>query len=321
VTAANEAECAGPARERRLVARDFQSPSEGMTTPGIDIHCLSIAPPETFFGELAWRVSNRATHLIAMAGGRSFPLLLVAEHPRSGGTWVAHMLADYFQMPFPKYSRLPLACPAVIHTHLWHSPRLPKSVFVARDGRDLVTSSYFSTLRQYQNLLSREKALHRHIRHFPSLRGATVEISECRRRLPQFIQEWWSRPIGCAQNWSDYTLSWCASRNVILTTYESLRADCLSEMSGLIERLTNEPADSSRLAATVARYAFEAQTGRRPGQQDHASNKRIAEVGNWRRYFSREAAAQFQSLAGDALLRMRYESDGNWVEQYPYVDL
>src|SRR5208283_4194402 len=106
------------------------------------------------FGELSWRASNRLTHLVTILRGYSLGLLTVAEHPRSGGTWVAEMLADYFQMPFPKYNRLPLACPAIVHTHLWYSPRMPQAVFVVRDGRDLVVSSYFSILKQNQKLLA-----------------------------------------------------------------------------------------------------------------------------------------------------------------------
>jgi len=279
---------------------------------------FDVSPPETYFGELAWRTSNRLTHLITIAWGRSLPLLSIAEHPRSGGTWVAEMLADYFQLPFPKYSRFPVACAAVIHTHLWYSPRLPKAVFVVRDGRDLVVSSYFYTLQWIERLLALSQHRHRHIRLYPSLLGATTDEADCRERLPRFITDWWSNPIGCRFNWGDYTTSWTTNRaNVIVTSYEALRADCIGEMARLIELLTEIPVDVDRLTATVAKYSFVRQTGRHPGQQNVLSNKRTGQVGDWRNYFAREAAIEFQSLAGDMLMRRQYEADDSWVSRCP----
>jgi len=29
------------------------------------------------------------------------PIYMVTEYPRSGGTWLAQMLADYLEVPFP----------------------------------------------------------------------------------------------------------------------------------------------------------------------------------------------------------------------------
>ncbi len=278
---------------------------------------FEVGPPESYFGEAAWQTSNRITHLISIAC-RSLSLLPVAEYPRSGGTWVGEMLADYFQVPFPKYNRLPVACAAVIHTHLWYSARLPKAVFVARDGRDLAVSSYFHTLKYNERLLALKRHRHRHLSLYPSLRGATTELDDCRERLPQFIRDWWSKPIGCRYNWGEYTSAWTTNAsNVIVTSYELLRADCIGEMARVVELLTNKSADVRRLNRTVDKFSFAEQTGRHPGQMDHFSNKRSGQVGDWRNYFTREAAVEFQSLAGQVLVQRGYEPDGSWVSRCP----
>jgi hypothetical protein len=39
-------------------------------------------------------------------------------------------------------------------------------------------------------------------------------------------------------------------------------------------------------------------------------------AGDWRRVFSREAAALFDDLAGDWLIRLGYETDRRWVDRY-----
>jgi hypothetical protein len=279
---------------------------------------LVVTPPESCSGEIAWRISNRLTHLIAIAKGHSFPLILVAEHPRSGGTWLCDMLSDYFQIPFPKYSRLPLACPAVVHTHLWYSSRLTRAIFVARDGRDLVVSSYFSTLLHRERLLATGLTRHRHVRSYASLDGATTDPQDCRRRLPQFIREWWSSPVGCRANWAEYTASWTTNPSVIVTRFELLLGDCNLEMTRIVESLSSKPADRDRLRSTIQKFSFVSQTGREPGQPLPSSNKRMGQVGGWRDFFTYEAATTFQRLAGQMLVKLDYERDNNWVRQCPH---
>jgi hypothetical protein len=275
---------------------------------------LQARPPASRLGQLAWRTSNRLTHYVSIVCGRAIPMLLVAEHPRSGGTWAAHMLADYFQLPFPKYSRLPIACSAIIHTHLWYSPRLAKAVFVKRDGRDLVVSSYFYLLKRIRRLLETGELPYRYLRRYPSLDGATADISDCRERLPGFIHDWWSNPFGCRYNWSDYTMSWTTNApNVVVTQYESLRLDCVAEMSRIISSLVDSPCDMARLAGTIERFSFETQTGRKPGEEDVTSNKRKGQVGDWHNYFSRVAADAFCVRAGQTLIKQGYEVDDSWV--------
>jgi len=263
---------------------------------------------------LTWVLSNHITHRLAIWGGPLVPLLLVAEHPRSGGTWLAHMLADYLQIPFPKYRRLPTSFEAVVHTHLSYSPRLRKAVFVKRDGRDLVVSAYFKVLQGLRSDARDAPLADKQRMRYPSLSGATGELADTRARMPGFIREWWRRPPGCPENWGDYSTTWLNHRgNVVVTSYEALRADCLSELRRMIASLRSNAIDERRLVEVVARHSFASQTGRCPGEEDTRSNKRKGIVGDWRNYFTPAAAEEFQRLAGRALIDLGYEPDDAWV--------
>ncbi len=271
-------------------------------------------PPSTRLDVFAWLVSNRITHQLAIWGGRFLPLLLVAEHPRSGGTWLSHMLADYLQIPFPKYLRRPTSFEAVVHSHLPYSPRLRRAVFVKRDGRDVVVSTYFKVLKSLHARNADNAISSKVLRRYPSFAGATGELEDTRARLPRFITEWWRRPPGCRINWEDYSKAWINNDgNVVVTSYETLRGNCESELSRIIGSISPRPIDQSRLAAIVAKYSFEAQTGRRPGNEDSQSNKRKGIIGDWRNYFTAEAAKEFNRLGGRALIALDYEADDSWV--------
>jgi hypothetical protein len=221
------------------------------------------------------------THQLAIWGGRFVPLLLVAEHPRSGGTWLAHMVADYLQIPFPKYLRRPVSFEAVIHTHLPYSRRLRRAVFMKRDGRDLVVSAYFKLLQGFGQSPHACGLPKKYLLRYPSLNGATGHLEDTRARLPGFIREWWRRPPGCRMNWEHYSTAWLNhSGNVVVSSYEALRSDCQTELTRILQRLTTYPIDRERLVSTVQRYTFETQTGRRPGDEDPQSNKRKGIVGD-----------------------------------------
>ena len=94
------------------------------------------------------RISSRITKLIACCWGESFPFYYVTEYPKSGGSWLADMIADYLQIPRPVHYHLPLSFTCVIHNHWGYSPRLRRVFYLYRDGRDVVVSDYFFINRQ-----------------------------------------------------------------------------------------------------------------------------------------------------------------------------
>ena len=50
-------------------------------------------------------------------------LYIVTEYPRSGGSWASQMLADYFDIPFPR-NEYPKFRPSIMHGHYLYSPAM-----------------------------------------------------------------------------------------------------------------------------------------------------------------------------------------------------
>jgi hypothetical protein len=160
-------------------------------------------------------------------------------------------------------------------------------------------------------------------RTYDSLLGKDYDAADVVQHLPRFIEYEFAHPgRGSRLNWRDHIEDWYAPdarRWIAYLSYESLRHDCAQALGRALEHITGEGIDAWRLANTVEKMSMERQTGRLPGQADMTQHIRKGIVGDWKNYFSREAAEMFDHLAGDTLVRLGYESDRNWVDRYEYA--
>ena len=242
-------------------------------------------------------------------------MMFLCEHPKSGGTWLGGMIADYLQVPFPNRPATPVAMPAVVHTHWSYDPKLPHVVHMARDGRDVMVSFYFHFVRHTQMRNGRcNEGLVRIIRR---LFGPDADLNDAYSNLPRFIERHFANPIGAHQSWPNYVRGWLGRPGVVQTTYETLRARPQAELSRVLRELTGNEPDPCRVVATVEKYSMERQTGRSPGEENRASFIRKGVVGDWRNHFSREARELFAHRAGDVLIQLGYEQDQAWVHEEP----
>ena len=240
--------------------------------------------------------SLRATRQIALRLGNEFPFYYVSEYPKSGGTWVAQMLADYLQVPFPQHYCLPIAHEAVLHNHWRYDPRLaPRTVHVMRDGRDACVSAFYHLRRVGRD---------------PGEFG------------PDFIDWWATHPMGGAGvTWGQYCREWaegCYSHKE--TRYETLSSIyLLDEIALAIENVTGgRRACTSNLKATIGKYDFAKQTrGRLRGTEDASSPLRKGIVGDWRNHFDDECVRRFKRHFGEDLIVLGYENDIDWPHPGP----
>ena len=272
------------------------------------------------FRFLAEKLSAHANRQIGIRWGEGLGLLFVAEHPKSGGTWLAGMVSDYLQLPFPRYSLLPVTFPAVVHTFRRYHPRLRRVLYLYRDGRDVMTSLYFDRLRIARHS---ERPGRRYVdRTYSRLFGKGYDPADVVRHLPRFIEFEFTNPgRGTPLNWADHIADWHhPDRAVGITylSYEELRRDCAGALGRAIEAATGEPVDDWGIETTVEKMSMKRQTGREPGEADPTQHARKGIVGDWRNHFSREAAELFDRLAGDTLVRLGYERDRGWVDRYDY---
>ena len=263
---------------------------------------------------MAIAASHRVTRWIARRYGDSFPFYYVSEYPKSGGTWLARMVGDYLEAPVAHFSRLPMALRCVIPNHWGYEPRLSRVLYLYRDGRDVMVSLYFHHMkmaRRVENPVSRRAA-----RTYERLFGKGFDPEDAVGLLPRFIEHEFANPgRGTRLNWRDHVEGWARADPGAVThlSYEDLRRDCAGTLGRALEALTGEPIDAWGLETAVEKMSMKRQTGRDPGQEDGRQHIRKGIIGDWRNYFSREAAEIFDHLAGETLVRLGYEPDRGWV--------
>ena len=256
--------------------------------------------------------SHKATWWIGKRYPDIVPLLYVVGYPKSGTTWVCQLLADYFQLPFPRASLLPIACPAVVHGHETVLPHYRKSVYVLRDGRDVMASLYFHLTRRipegdHPPLSRRERKM------FPGM----VNKEDVATNFPRFLEAQLSDPFASKHHWGEHvTRSLDQLRpGVTSARYEGLLEDGRSELARVAEDVAGEQADPERVGWTVEKFSFAKQSGRSSGKESRTSFLRKGQAGDWRNHFTRESAELFDRYCGEALVRAGYEPDRSWVRE------
>ncbi len=268
--------------------------------------------------ELCESASNRMTRQIGRRWGDAFPMYFLCEYPKSGGTWLGQMLADTLQVPFPKRPAAPIAMPAMVHAHWKYDPKLSRTVYMVRDGRDVMVSLYFHFVRHVQmQSRKRDVALAKRLER---IFGRDADLNNTYDHLPAFLTHIYQRPVGARVNWTTHVRSWWGKPGVVQTRYEDLLADTTGEVRRVIESLTGEAAADWRVDLAVEKYSMRRQTGRAPGQENRSSFIRKGVAGDWVNHFSREAREIFAEQAGDVLIDLGYESDDSWVEHSATTD-
>lgn len=259
-------------------------------------------------------LSHKVTWLLGTRFPKTIPLTFVVGYPKSGTTWVCQLVADYLMLPFPRYSILPIGCPAVVHGHELVRKSYPRGVYVVRDGRDVMVSAYFHFSRPIPE--GDHPPMNRHQRGlFPGM----VNKADVRTNLPAFIEGQMRHPHATAHNWARHVESYhdIDHPHFAMLRYEDLLADGPSALAEAMGRITGDEPDRERARTTVEKFSFARQAGRRAGQEDRSSFLRKGQAGDWVNYFSREAAEVFDQYCGQALIASGYEPDRSWVERCP----
>ncbi|RME61289.1 hypothetical protein D6779_00345, partial [Candidatus Parcubacteria bacterium] len=239
----------------------------------------------------------------------SLPLYIVTEHPKSGGSWVGQMLADYLDVPFPR-NRVPSIEACIMHGHYLRRnlQGRGRTFVVIRDGRDVMVSWYYHCFfindRENQRLVSRMR------RWLPF-----EDYHDIRANLPEFIRFHFSykRPFGFS--WADFTRDWVAddSRLPYYIKYERLLEDGVNELAQAISAVLKMQPDVDWISTIVDKYSFTNLSGRKQGEEQKNSFLRKGIAGDWKNHFSEESKELFDKYAGEELIRLGYEEDHSWA--------
>jgi len=236
-----------------------------------------------------------------------FPLYIVNEYPKSGGSWVADMLSDALNVPFPR-NRLPMLKSCVMHGHMMHSWNMRNVLIVWRDGRDILVSQYYHSL-------------------FYNDRGNAPLVDQCRadlqfsdydnirENLPAFMEYVYETKKHPRMSWIEFVGKWADCKNCVHVKYEDLREKPVDELNRIAHSLSSMKIDLERVVNIVDNHSFEKLAGRKAGSENKKSFLRKGVVGDWKNHFTKDAKQLFMSYAGDGLVKLGYENDNSWVNE------
>jgi hypothetical protein len=239
--------------------------------------------------------------------------MILAEYPRSGGTWTSFLLSYCLNVPMidldsdtPKPAD-PLRRELVLgkwqhqkfhqvhriaktHKILESIKLLPseKKILLVRDGRDTLTSYYF-----YQNSFkARKKKVQKNIVNFLFSYGDT-DFSD-------FVRV-------NAIRWKEYILSYIENVDYILK-YEDLNSNGSLALEKLFQSLELDVSQDV-IAYAVDLFKFENFSGgRSKGQESSSSFFRKGGSGDWKEKFDEKSRIAWKdSGANEMLLRLGYD--------------
>jgi len=259
-------------------------------------------------GSLSNRLNVWTTIGFSLLAGERRPFYYVLGHPKTGTNWVCKMLAAYLGIPVHEFwlSKWPQFAPAVVHMHrfLPFEGARRRTLYVMRDGRDVVVSDYHHRMRDRGRDALLAAELDRYL-------GKGYDPAAVSANLPNFIRYLVQRTEGS----TDYVshLEAAFAHPYVRLRYEDLLEDAAAALGQALAELLRESVDPVRLARAVEGERFEVVTGRARGSEQADAFVRKGISGDWRNVFNREAAEIYAAYAGETLVRCGYEPDQEWV--------
>ena len=229
---------------------------------------------------------------------RIAPYYLVNEYPKSGGTWLAEMLAEAMGLPFRRN------CPvrfekAVTHGHFYYRGFL-KPILLWRDPRDIIVSYYFHCY--FKNEHGNEMFVEHMKRHC-----SFEDYNSVRNNLPTFIRSITEKPPSPRFSWPQFAKIWLKQKSVISVKYENLRSNPVCELQRILDYTCGRGVVSIDLISSIAhRHSFDEKKKRlaeKTVSKPEVSFLRRGVVGGWKEYF--DIKSENELARGNYLRYMR----------------
>ena len=242
--------------------------------------------------------ANRLEKLVPSISSNDY---MIVSYPRSGNTWVSFLLANLLEdsrypLNFQQVqNRVPsihsnnefrkapvMSGPRFIKSHMPYDPEYKKVIYIVRDGRDVMVSTY-------------------------NYYFSTNQIS-----FLDFLQlNIWPGP------WYTHVLSWLENAHLIdmlLVRYEDLLTDPYEQLKNIAHFIGLET-DQNRIDCSVRNSSFTALSKMEDNLTTHTNHPRFFRTGKsgmWRPYFDQEHKEVFKAYANPALIRLGYINTPDW---------
>jgi len=256
------------------------------------------------------RVSARGTKTIVRRYGRQLGMWQGCGYPKSGTVWLCQLLGSYLELPYPRHYRTPIAMASVVHAHWLPFPQLPPTVYIVRDGRDVMLSLYHYEARLARSTRNPSAARKRNER-FSRVLGPRADLRDVSANLPRFVESQLEDPSWVEAPWPQHVQAWLdvSADAVAVVRYEDLLEDVSRGLGPALERLSG-PVDHEALKVAASRFGFERQQARVGGTVEQRQFLKRGKAGQWQQYFDGEARRIFDQAASSVLRQLGYEPCG-----------
>lgn len=259
-------------------------------------------------------VSHKITWQLGVRFPKTFPFVFVIGFPKSGTTWACQLVAAYLQLPYPRVPLFPLGFASAVHGHELVSKKYPYCVYVIRDGRDAMVSLFF----HIQKMILQGNSL--------GFRRNQQEIfltgddpAQVRKNFSRFLEIQIKRPIGSRYSWAEHVMSSQEIEHPKLARlkYEELITDGAAALAREMSLLDGDAPNIERAQFFINDFSFSRSAAKSKKTEDKGMFLRKGVSGDWKNYFTREAADIFDHHCGTALIATGYEQDRQWLDALP----
>lgn len=253
-------------------------------------------------------MSARLTESVVRRFGDRLDMWVGCGYPKSGTVWLCNILASYLSVPHPRNYRVPIAMPAVVQAH-WmpgSGPSVPRTVYIVRDGRDVMVSWYFREVKLMSS--DRNPASSRRRRErFHDVLGSGANLDDVATNLAPFMEAELAQPLWMRASWPQHVRAWLdqPADRVAVVRYEDLLVSVVDHLGPALARLDG-PVNQDFLRLAEQRFDFARQSRARSSDAESAPYLRHGVSGDWKTHFTAEAERIFDRAAGDVLQRLGY---------------
>lgn len=259
--------------------------------------------------KLYWLKFNAlCRYILAHGFSNILPLYIINEYPKSGGSWISNIFSELLGVPFPR-NRLPVLKSSILHCHKMQSWNLKNVFIVWRDGRDVLVSLYFHLL--YENDRFNQRAV------FKTRSDLNFKnYNDVKKNMSKFIEYIYYKKNFLNFTWSDFVNQWVDRKEVIYIKYEDMLDNPFLVVRNILDKNFNKNISDEEIKKILNKYSFDNQSGRSYGVENKNSFLRKGISGDWKNYFSSDACKLCTELMGKELIKLNYENDNNWADQF-----